>query len=465
MPVSVTPWLTILCKFAGSDEPVPAGLETAADFDARMQDAFPGLGDFWREVSYGAFSLAGSRTAGWYTLPGANEDYARNGGVEFDRLTEDAITLAETRDGIDAFDFYGVTIAVLGDLAGSNWGVRRDVTHHGRTKVMGVAWLPATAFRSLHDVGHEMGHGYGLPHSEGIDFDHTLQPSSWDVMSAGAYKRPRPPFDRLDVHTIAYHKGLLGLLDEGRVVTFGGGVQRVVLERLAQPATADALMVRIPIDGSDARVYTVEARRRVGYDAGLPAEGIVIHEIDEHRPGFTWVDPDTGASREVWPGPAWLVGNPATSDGYWTAEAGKNLFYDARSRIGVMVRRETPSRTGYEVAIWVGPPAPGKPRVSKRSATTIEITWQGDFPPGTRFVGAVGPAGGVLEAVDLGAGPSSGMFGGLQPGTDYELAVKAIDDGGESDFTPRIRGRTAAGSPARRQANTTYWRRKRSTDV
>lgn len=59
------PFVTVLCKFAGShDEPF-----VSAYFDALLGDTAPGLGDYFREVSYGQISLQGSRTVGWYPLP------------------------------------------------------------------------------------------------------------------------------------------------------------------------------------------------------------------------------------------------------------------------------------------------------------------------------------------------------------------------------------------------------------
>ncbi len=59
------PFATILCKFADvPDEPDPV-----AYFERLLGNAYPGLDHYWREVSYGAISLAGSRVTGWHALP------------------------------------------------------------------------------------------------------------------------------------------------------------------------------------------------------------------------------------------------------------------------------------------------------------------------------------------------------------------------------------------------------------
>src|SRR5262249_44264395 len=186
---------------------------------------------------------------GWFTLPKTHGEYVHPHPanrdlmiVDFDLLLGDAANVAEELGGVKVHDFFGLHIVCLGDLAGSNWGMCREVTRGEDTKAMGVTWLPVTAFRSIHDVGHEMGHGFGLPHSEGADFVHTLQPSPWDIMSAGAFKEARPPFERLDVHLIAYQKRRLGWIEDERVITLTEGLQRVTLERLALPTNGGALM-------------------------------------------------------------------------------------------------------------------------------------------------------------------------------------------------------------------------------
>ena len=51
---------TILCKFVDEEgEP-----ESPADFERLLGESYPGLGHYWREVSYGRMSLAGSKVVG-----------------------------------------------------------------------------------------------------------------------------------------------------------------------------------------------------------------------------------------------------------------------------------------------------------------------------------------------------------------------------------------------------------------
>jgi hypothetical protein len=89
--------------------------------------------------------------------------------------------------------------------------------------------------------------------------------------------------------------------------------------------------------------YTVEARRRTGYDASLPGDGIIIHEVNLDaelpvRPVDTGLS--DGGSRGATTGSAarWLPGQ---------------VFQDAEHGIAVAVGRATP--TGFEVTIFTGP--------------------------------------------------------------------------------------------------------------
>ena len=71
----------------------------------------------------------------------------------------------------------------------------------------------------------------------------------------------------------------LGWIPANRVYTAGAGSHTVTLERATFPGSNAYLLAFIPINGSSSHFYTVEARSLVGYDAKLPGEAVVIHEI------------------------------------------------------------------------------------------------------------------------------------------------------------------------------------------
>jgi len=142
------------------------------------------------------------------------------------------------------------------------------------------SWMPPWGYENQSVLGHEMGHGFGLPHSSG-PYGQTHD-SYWDVMSGKGICSPsHPQYGCLGVHTISYHKDRLGLIPtERKFVPLPGSRDTIVIERLAQPETNDYLMAQIPIGGSGSKFYSVEGRRFPGYDAQIPGEAIVIHRVD-----------------------------------------------------------------------------------------------------------------------------------------------------------------------------------------
>jgi hypothetical protein len=112
-----------------------------------------------------------------------------------------------------------------------------------------------------------MGHGFGLPHSSG-PYPY-IYGSKWDVMSnsSGMCSPPDPVYGCIGVHTISFHKDLLGLISpERKYVPAPGSIQTITIQYLGQPAAnTDYHMAQIPIFGSSTHFYTVEARLRGGH--------------------------------------------------------------------------------------------------------------------------------------------------------------------------------------------------------
>ena len=102
------------------------------------------------------------------------------------------------------------------------------------------------------------------------------------------------------------------------------GTATLELAALANPETQGYLLAQIPIAGVLERFYTVEARLRVGYDRALPADAVLIHEVDPTR------DP-----------PAKLINH--LGDGDTRAAAGiwqpGDVFIDAVGGVAVAVRK------------------------------------------------------------------------------------------------------------------------------
>ena len=327
------PWVTIMCKFSDiADEP-----NDTAYFQGMYDDVQPGLNHYWRELSFNIADITGSTVGGtgWYTLPETELHYNPTDtekGTDLGMLADDCVAAAEA--DVDYSLFSGINMMFNSDFDnGWAWGGSRTYTLDGVTKTWSITWEPPWSYHNISVIAHEMGHGFGLPHSS---YDRAVvYDNPWDVMSQDRYNcaaATDPAYGCMAQHTIAYHKDMLAWIPGPRKTTVGaGGVATITLEDLAVPASVHFQMATIPIGGSATSFYTVEARRFSGYDAKLPDQGVVIHNVDTTE-GI----------------PAVLVPDGARTDPWNAGE----VFVDAANSIAVMVNADTGS--GFNVTISNG---------------------------------------------------------------------------------------------------------------
>jgi hypothetical protein len=336
------PWITLMCKFKDvADEPQPPSF-----LDGMMSSSRPGLDFFWRELSDGRVDLAGSRTAGWYTLPRKRAAYvydANNDGtldVDYEKLRRDCMDAADA--DVNFPDYAGINLALNADLDCCAWGGATVLDIDGvQGRSFGLTLLPPWSWQNHTSMAHEMGHGFGLPHSRGAN-----QPNKnpWDLMSdvwTRCENDEDPVLGCLGYHTIAFHKDLLGWIPAARRhVVPAGANETLRIERLERPTDAAGYLVAIvPILGSATHFYTVEVRRLVSFDVRLHGTGgVVIHEVDTTLPEpANLVDGDDNGNPYD-PGTRWSVGE---------------VFRDAAAGISVSIDdRDT---TGYTVTVRRGP--------------------------------------------------------------------------------------------------------------
>lgn len=312
-------YVTILCRFPDV-APLPGAITR---YQAIAGTTSPGLDHYWREVSENQIDLGGSVVTDWYTLPQPFSYYSTNDVLDLDRLAQDCTGAAD--DDVNFQHFVGINMQFNANFAAS-WGGSWSFNRDGLNTVMPMTWMADWAGQSVY--AHEMGHSFGFPHSSGPYAQ--VYDSPWDVMSSAYVRFVGGTHQWIAQQTITYHKGLAGWIG-GRTTTLNTNVLAVTLERSAQPTAGGLLEVRIPVAGQDA-FFTVEARKQVGYDVGLPSEGVIIH----------LVSPALAQPARVRDGDA----NGTTNDGgsVWTPG---ETFWDPALRTAVRVESATP--TGWQV--------------------------------------------------------------------------------------------------------------------
>jgi len=300
------PWVTIMCKFSDeSSEPKNLGY-----FSDMYSSSYPGLDHYWREASYNRVSISGSDAFGWFRLPQPRSYYVydNNGDgsidLDFDRITSDCTGTADAQ--IYFPDYVGINMMFNDDLDGYAWGGTQFINIDGKYQRYRVTWEPPWGYEDLTVIAHEMGHGFGMPHSSG-NYGATYD-NVWDVMSsawANCNASRHPKYGCLGQQTIGYHRDLVGWLEADETFVFNGTTQSITLERLTKPASENYLYAIIPINDSTSHFYTVEVRKRVGYDIKLISNAVIIHEVNttRSRPAYV-VDIDnngsTGDAGAIW---------------------------------------------------------------------------------------------------------------------------------------------------------------------
>jgi M6 family metalloprotease-like protein len=325
-------WISILCKFSD----VPAEPNPLSYFQNMYSSIRPGLDHYWRELSYNKVNLQGSTAVDWFTLPRPRSYYVGS-TTKLYQLADDCVAAA---DSVVFFPNYqGINLVFNDSLGCCAWGGWLFLNLDGQFRRYGITWLPPWGYQNISVVAHEMGHAFGLPHSSGPY--NTPYDSRWDVMS-DTWRSCNSPggrdstFGCLGQHTIAFHKNMLGWITPTLIYTVTPFSQAVItLTNVAAPAPSRYLMVILP-QGSPNRFKTIEARHRIGYDAPLPGDAVIIHDVDTTRSDrlAQVVDIDNN-------------GDPNDAGAMWTVG---ELFTDAAN--GVAIRVVTQTVDGFVLNIF-----------------------------------------------------------------------------------------------------------------
>jgi len=320
------PYVSLMCKFSDISLP-PEGLSY---FQNMYGNSYPGLDHYWRRQSYNMVNVVGSAAAGWFTLPHTQAYYVglisgSNHTPMLNALYNDCTSAASGSVNVSNFDGINLMFnATFGQFAWGGWG--------------GVTWEPPWGWRNVAVIGHEMGHAFGLPHSNNADGDSSPYDNPWDVMSdSWGYADHDPTYGTVGKHTISFHKDWLGWILAGRKAEVStGGIHWFFIDHLTYATTTNLHMVKVQIQGST-RYYTIEVRDQFGYDVELAGFAVIIHEVDIGREEPAWLVDVENLSNGADAGAMWLPGE---------------CFEDVPNEILICV--ESVTTEGYRVKVAYG---------------------------------------------------------------------------------------------------------------
>ncbi len=412
------PWVSVLCQFSD----VAAQPKDLTYFLNMFAGAAPSLDHYWRELSYDKINMTGSGAFGWYVLPKPRSYYVydMNGDgkaeANLDRAANDCTAVADPY--VHFPSYVGINLMFNSELDGLAWGGSRTVNVDSQVRSFRMTWEPPWGYEHISAMAHEMGHGFGLPHSSG-QYGQTYD-NDWDVMSWPWLCNPRHPvYGCTGQHTISPYKNSLGWFDAGQVFYAPKGRSTITLDRLDLSAAAHYRMAIIPL--ADESYYSVEARRRSAgsYDAQLPGDAVIIHRVDSGRAYVLDVDNN---------------GKTGDAGAMWTAG---ETFVDPVNPVEIRVDSET--ATGYVVTIHVIVPPSSFRKSAPASGTagaarTPTISWEAgsgatsyeycfDTTNDSACAGSWMSAGSATNAT----------LSGLTPGAVYYWQVRAVNTAGKAE--------------------------------
>ncbi len=309
-------WAIILCRFRGV-----TGTPVTKDFCRKffITPGTSGLYDYWKDLSYGKFSLDGSVVLGPHTLSytlDEAKDSAREQHVAShanpDKRTHSRVfrvqdAVKDLASKIDYSDIDGViTIFNAQFDVGATW-IALPLAG-GNTRGVPAVCLEPSSFEP-HALGHltehETGHMLGLPHSRRVgakeEYANRGDTSSrwaytdgWCVMGGirddGSGGDCRFRIANTQLLRARSGPGLkaksvrnLGWMEASRVTTYRAKTNRAItLAALSHPEASGALMVETTRTYKSSPRYCVELRSKDGWDRGIPRSAFLVHTIENN---------------------------------------------------------------------------------------------------------------------------------------------------------------------------------------
>jgi hypothetical protein len=275
-------WAILLCNL--NDR--PPGATSRDRYVQYFTEDGAGTGtafDYWRELSYGTAGLRESQVFGFFEIPHSSAELLAIGGSAQRQRAFDWGMDAARNANVRLNDFEHKIVVLNG---GGN--------DHGQASGgVTLVFADATALEPTF-IFHEMGHEFGLDHSFSDENNPCAggdgRPGAYcdrtDIMSAMAVASFQDAQNRKSGPSLnAVSRKRLGWLHRSRIRTLpsSGGSESVTLAALNRPDVDGYQMVQFVgtgrVPATMPSTYTVEFRERSGWDQGLNASTVLVHEI------------------------------------------------------------------------------------------------------------------------------------------------------------------------------------------
>jgi hypothetical protein len=329
-------WLVIKCQLPDQPEIVDNLDQTINYFFTRLGARTGNIQDYYSDVSYGKVSLGGTKVVGWYPS-GYTSTFGTNSNRQ-QRVETCANQIPATKLAkLGLSHYWGIVIvANQPNDSGACYDGQQPLTIHGTSYNLACVTFDRDSMFTAF-AAHEIGHGLGYPHSfdtAGKTCASGGQPGEycdpWDIMSAlityfftesnyvtfdPCYGTGSPSPCNLagpgvNVPNLLHQ----GWIPAGQIAkyTVGDPATSFTLTALSHPNSSGVLTVEIPAVVFD---VTVEYRQKDGWDAGIPANAVVVHIYEPTVNPYSFLMDQGLAPPSHYPG-ALLAGETLTEPAY-----------------------------------------------------------------------------------------------------------------------------------------------------
>jgi M6 family metalloprotease-like protein len=242
----------------------------------------PNARAWYAEVSHGRATLDVTPVHRWFRMARGSRDYGIQNGLTFGEHKEyiaDAIAAADADVDFSRYRIVYVVAARGSALERSpafhampGDGISADGVEIRHSATFGEDVREVSPQRyGANVVVHETGHLLGLPDlydGAATDYSRVFRfAGEWDTMGS----------TNTGAHFLAWHKWKLGWIDQTQLTCLRGPGQ---VTATISPAAAAGGLKAVVVPTGPSTAFVIEARRRVGQDARLCEEGVLIYSVD-----------------------------------------------------------------------------------------------------------------------------------------------------------------------------------------